>query len=345
MEMIRKFHSSLDYYSSVVKETCMDRRKISKATELIYPLVSNLLSIWALAKLNQEDSRAEAFVEFFVLSPIASRMYHNLLKIVPDFECELFLNDHNSNLIYKKKVVLIIDCTQDHNGALSHSYNFYSNVKKIEEQFSVAYQKGCDHLSVNACIERLKENNNKIISIWFRAHGFETQLGELPSKSIHLLKLDELEADATILLDACSTGKSISNNTDANFAQLMAVHAKGRVVCGARDDTSCLIINSIYPLKVSFYALSPNAILYFSIGFQLTNAIFSKWDLSVYHRHIDFPNSEFAYCEIQSSEEIEVLQIVNKNSNVIKKIIKIEESIRTEWEQDKVNFIKANFEE
>jgi hypothetical protein len=173
-------------------------------------------------------------------------------------------------------LVLVLEASYDHNG--SFSINQKSRFKKLEKMHQVAFKKVSNIDDIKESIIQARAQNNRIKSIWIRAHGCPQGmlLGKehsLDINNVHLLRdqLSQLSPNTSIVLDSCSTaGKNPTGQR--NIAQRIATYARGCDVFGATRDTSPFSIkmNKKNPLKVEFWTghkSSKNPILKYPLKF------------------------------------------------------------------------------
>lgn len=143
----------------------------------------------------------------------------------------------------------------------------------IEEMDQIEYE-----------INRLKKDNNQIKALWIRAHGkpvsisfsrgaeikitpnsvLEDQVSqkEIKNTSVFLQKqFNQLETNAPIILESCSTGKKRVNGKK-NIAQVIFSTSGGRTVYAPSEDTLSIDKNISYDesqgFKVNFKTFQPS---------------------------------------------------------------------------------------
>lgn len=129
---------------------------------------------------------------------------------------------------------------------------------------------------ISNAIFQMKKQNNRITSLWIRAHGISTgfTLNKFPKElprdpmqspyisnlypyyALKLLKpaLSLIEKDATIVLGSCSTGR-INAEGAKSIAQSIATLAPGRRVIAPTQKVSAFETRfiSVSPFEIGFY--------------------------------------------------------------------------------------------
>lgn len=163
---------------------------------------------------------------------ISSQLFHYARE---EMEHEVFKEGHKLNamqplLLPNQKVCLVVEATDDHNGAFNQQY-----YDKWEAKYPVIHvkvssgkeiQDAIDQVSAIADIQVLVHaaHGSKKGYHLSRGHGITVgnvnQLGESYAK---------LAKDATIVFDSCLTGGTRKNNK-ANIAQVTSQYAPGRTI-------------------------------------------------------------------------------------------------------------------
>lgn len=121
-----------------------------------------------------------------------------------------------------KKVALFFRAmpNADESNALRHRFSdntFVSIASRLEKKYAVVLRSVGSIDDMNKVINEIKAKGQKISQLWLSAHGdadrifLSAENGQnelITQENIKNLNLNELEADASIYLDSCNTGKN-----------------------------------------------------------------------------------------------------------------------------------------
>lgn len=191
----------------------------------------------------------------------------------------IYMEDHSHITPKNQSVILILNgqydlaVSPDCFRRLEKESNSVIKFVKIEKMDQIEYE-----------IEHLKKDNNQIKALWIRAHGTPVSIGfssgakikiepntiledqviqkEINKSQVFLKKqFDQLEPDAPIILESCSTGKKRANGKE-NIAQVIFSASGGRTVYAPSEDTLSIDKSISYDesqgFKVNFKAFQPS---------------------------------------------------------------------------------------
>jgi hypothetical protein len=195
---------------------------LSTAHSIRYPSESEQSSI---AKTwNTIQSYFSLIKELITYRPRASDFKTNILKLNADFQKinqKIAQND--------KPICAYFVSTSDHNGAILGDQLYYYHHYKIqnfEQHYAVAPKMVTTQAEIKDFLRGLKERypNRQIKVVDIVSHGYKSILGVSPSASnpkgnvdpsnLQERLFEHCAEDATIILDACSTGEGNHNIAD-----------------------------------------------------------------------------------------------------------------------------------
>ncbi len=199
-----------------------------------------------------------------------------------------FKESRNSDAVFDKEVILVVNAKEDHNGSLvlqgiSQSMKFHLS----QNRYQIVYQQASSFEEITNTVVKLKQQNNRIHALFFNTHGWSRGFvldkaennheswsnGVLltnrnpTSHEIARKKFKEcfqhLDEKTVIVLHSCSTG-FVNFTGRPSIAQTIAECAPRCLVYAPTQDfigLSCSI-NSCTPLEVSFKApkITPSAV-------------------------------------------------------------------------------------
>lgn len=280
---------------------------------------------------------------------------NSLQKIgyVSDADYALFLETHSIEKCEKQDLLLIIQATQDKNGAFIHTYGFYEQVKTLENEYKVAYAEVTD-IKELVSIFKSANQRNQIKNLYLRAHGqpLKIALGEnkkLTESDFLLLKetLDSLDKKGCITLDCCSVGaRDKDEPRKINMAELFALACPGVTVFGPTENIASVFIKKTTPLKVEFFREGSSMIMNTIFNSStMTNYLNNDDNKTIKLKGVAVPSSNYFYCQSKFKEKIKVTRFQkNETDFQIVDTLFLTPPLLTLWNRDPVGFIKAFME-
>ena len=180
-----------------------------------------------------------------------------------------YIKDKNT-----RKTMLFLRPKADWNGGPSCIYDTDRSIlEKLSEEYAIFERRvGCVD-DINLALEEMKSKNKTVNLLWLRAHGSKDSMhlgyreGEVKyyndgginpdgtlkyyHNDVRSIRFDQLDPEATILLNACSVGKP--NPHYFNFCEQVQLSAgPKRKVYGPKKSISVLALQLMDPKKLTF---------------------------------------------------------------------------------------------
>lgn len=145
-----------------------------------------------------------------------------------------FKKEHSKELPENKKVILVLESGYDHNNAFS--CNDQEIFENLEEKLNciIIFKKVFSNNDIFQSIEDVVDHQNKITTLWIRAHGNPEgiRLSQDEIFDCEKLKpsLEKLDQKAFIVLQSCKTGGATTTDKVKNIAEKIADTAIGRTI-------------------------------------------------------------------------------------------------------------------
>lgn len=183
---------------------------------------------------------------------LSEKIHSEVLKIMISW----FIETHQSLPTVEndpRPVMLILQATEDHNGALEQRRE---RVLLLEKDYRIVYKTVSSGNEFRNALETLTE---KVDVLWIRAHGNPKGISLGQNECLEADSLNQysdlfkqrLAENATIILESCSTAGSRKNNLPC-FAEKLASSAAGKTVIAARREIHFAHIRNNGKLNVRF---------------------------------------------------------------------------------------------